>query len=294
MSFLKRVNLTRMIQQTTIIHVQTNEVIRNFTNPFCPSFNDTKLMSSPCYPNNRSALKISKEIDILDHIHSLPEPAQSEAQSVIRAIESAAMVDQEPQPGLVELIEHLRKRNLQLGICTRNFDGPVAHLLDTFLPPGKIFDPVITRDFKPPKPHPAGILHIATRWGLEDGGESLIMVRSLYSVRVIIANICRLWGFCNFTFRVMVELILRDMEELNLLILICNQTVLPYTGSRLTEEKVGDSIDDMVAGSRAGAATVLLANESNAELKQHECTGTWIERLDDLIGLVDDGFEERV
>lgn len=49
------------------------------------------------------------------------------------------------------------------------------HLLQTFLP-GKTFSPVITRTFRPPKPDPAGILHIAKAWGLQDGGESLIMV----------------------------------------------------------------------------------------------------------------------
>ncbi len=53
--------------------------------------------------------------------------------------------------------------------------GPVTHLLQTFLP-GKTFAPIVTREFRPPKPDPAGILHIAKAWGLEDGGEGLIMV----------------------------------------------------------------------------------------------------------------------
>ena len=53
--------------------------------------------------------------------------------------------------------------------------GPVIHLLQTFLP-GKTFAPIVTRDFRPPKPDPAGILHIAREWGLEDRGEGLIMV----------------------------------------------------------------------------------------------------------------------
>lgn len=52
---------------------------------------------------------------------------------------------------------------------------PVEHLLTTFLPT-KTFHPIITRDFKPPKPHPAGILKIAEEWGLDDEGRSLIMV----------------------------------------------------------------------------------------------------------------------
>ena len=55
---------------------------------------------------------------------------------------------------------------------------------------------------------------------------------------------------------------------------------------------MGDSIDDMMSGHRAGAATVLLANEENAELKRLEHTGMWIDRLDDLIEVLEAGFEE--
>ena len=48
----------------------------------------------------------------------------------------------------------------------------------------------------------------------------------------------------------------------------------------------------MVAGHKAGAATVLLANEANGELKEHECTRLWIGQLDELIGVLEKGFEE--
>ena len=139
------------------------------------------------------------------------------------------MIKQEPQPGLLELISYLESRNVRMGLCTRNFDGPVMHLLQKFLP-GKTFAPIVTREFRPPKPDPAGILHIAERWKLEDGGGSLIMV--------------------------------------------------------------GDSIDDMVAGHRAGAATVLLGTEETAHLKEHYQTGLWIDRLDDLIEKLEEGFSE--
>ena len=70
----------------------------------------------------RDALNISKSTDILDHIHSLPEPAQSEAQTAIRAVETEAMIQQEAQPGLMELIEYLEKRKVRMGLCTRNFE----------------------------------------------------------------------------------------------------------------------------------------------------------------------------
>jgi hypothetical protein len=57
---------------------------------------------------------------------------------------------------------------------------------------------------------------------------------------------------------------------------------------------VGDSIDDMTAGYRAGAATVLLVNEVNVHLATHEHTDLCIRRLDDLIKVLDDGFVGEV
>ena len=116
------------------------------------------------------------------------------------------MLSQEPQPGLVELIQYLESREVRMGLCTRNFEwaveieeyihylewrdkaltwyssGPVMHLLQTFLP-GSTFAPIVTREFRPPKPDPAGILYIAKEWGLNDTGESLIMVRALPVLR---------------------------------------------------------------------------------------------------------------
>jgi hypothetical protein len=57
---------------------------------------------------------------------------------------------------------------------------------------------------------------------------------------------------------------------------------------------VGDSIDDMTAGYRAGAATVLLVNEVNAHLATHEHTDLCIKKLDELIKVLDDGFVAEV
>ena len=46
----------------------------------------------------------------------------------------------------------------------------------------------------------------------------------------------------------------------------------------------------MTAGHRAGAATVLLANEVNAHLIKHEHTDFSITRLDELIQVLENGF----
>lgn len=55
-----------------------------------------------------------------------------------------------------------------------------------------------------------------------------------------------------------------------------------------------DSIDDMTAGYRAGAATVLLVNEVNAHLATHEHTDLCISRLDELIDILEKGFVGQI
>ncbi|KAE8136684.1 HAD-like domain-containing protein [Aspergillus pseudotamarii] len=143
-----------------------------------------------CLPQNHMFVKmrdslgiLNSDIDILHHISSLPTPEQQlEAADKIKAVEREAMQTQEPQPGLVELMDYLHERGVKRALCTRNFDR----------------------------------------------GENLIMV--------------------------------------------------------------GDSIDDMTAGHTAGAATVLLLNDHNVHLKEHPHTDLCIERLDELIGILDGGF----
>lgn len=169
----------------------------------------------------RSALGIDKSVDILDHVHGLPEPAQEEAQEKLRVIERRAMQDMEPQPGLHELMTWLARRDIRTTICTRNFPIPVEYLRTKFLE-GITMEPVITREFRPPKPAPDGILKIAQAWGLEP--RQMVMV--------------------------------------------------------------GDSIDDMHAGRRAGVATVLLRNDVNQDLTNHEATDYVIDSLPELIGLL--------
>ncbi|KAJ5416003.1 hypothetical protein N7465_004698 [Penicillium sp. CMV-2018d] len=176
----------------------------------------------------REALGIDRSIDILQHIRELPTADQATAVAKVQAVERRAMADQKPQPGLVRLMDYLKSRGLRRALCTRNFETPVQNLIANHLD-GHIFLPIITRDTPNllPKPDPAGILHIASEWGLANG-ENLIMV--------------------------------------------------------------GDSIDDMTAGHMAGAATVLLLNERNVHLKEHPHTDLCIKRLDDLVGILEEGF----
>ncbi|KAK5701679.1 hypothetical protein LTR97_004497 [Elasticomyces elasticus] len=115
----------------------------------------------------RSATSIPEDVDLLEHIHNLPSEQQDDAFAKIRDIEREAMLKQVPQAGLVSLMEYLDEHGVAKAICTRNFEEPVAHLIANHIP-GHIstFAPIVTRDFRPTKPSPAGILHIARAWGI--------------------------------------------------------------------------------------------------------------------------------
>ncbi|EEH20763.1 hypothetical protein PABG_02994 [Paracoccidioides brasiliensis Pb03] len=55
---------------------------------------------------------------------------------------------------------------------------------------------------------------------------------------------------------------------------------------------VGDSLDDMTAGHLAGAATVLLLNDQNQSLRDHDHSHFCIRRLDELISILENGVAE--
>lgn len=212
----------------------------------------------------RSSLNISKSTDILDHVYGLPTQAdQDRAMSLIRAVESRAMLSQVAQPGLVTLMSYLSSRGVRKGICTRNFDAPVQNLLSKFLQ-GHEFGPIVTRDFRPPKPDPAGILHIAKSWGLfrRSGGEAGVVKEGEEG---------------------------REKEETE-----GSDLVKTEKGEEVADASslimVGDSVDDITAGRRAGAKTVLLVNDVNKHLADHEHTDLVISRLDELIHVLEDGL----
>ena len=56
---------------------------------------------------------------------------------------------------------------------------------------------------------------------------------------------------------------------------------------------VGDSIDDIIAGYDAGALTVLVKSPGKEELEVDERTHVVVERLDELVGLLEEGIEAR-
>lgn len=166
------------------------------------------------------------------------------------------MTAQTPQPGLQELMTYLENRGVPKGLCTRNFLDPVQHLLDTYLPAVK-FSPVITRESEgvAPKPSPEGIWVCGREWGVD----GMVVAEKEGKGRLKVED---------------------SLEYAR-----------RYVGGGLV--MVGDSVDDLVAGRRAGAATVLLVNEENGHLREREECDVVVARLDELVGVLERGFEGR-
>ena len=182
------------------------------------------------------------------------------------------MASQVAQPGLVQLMTYLDSRVVRKGICTRNFDAPVNNLLTKFLA-GSVFAPIVTRDFRPPKPDPAGILHIARSWGLvrRSTGEAGVPLSQQQTgeEEEVAAPSCPAGPAVD-------ELVPTEPGE--------------EVADASSLIMVGDSIDDMTAGRRAGARTVLLVNDVNRHLADHEHTDLVISRLDELIDVLENGL----
>ncbi|KAK4038443.1 HAD-like domain-containing protein [Parachaetomium inaequale] len=233
----------------------------------------------------RAALGIPKSQDILEHVYSLPTPEQQhQAMDLIRDIERRAMLQQVAQPGLAELMAYLDARGVRKGICTRNFDTPVNNLLNKFLA-GSVFAPIVTRDFRPPKPDPAGILHIARSWGLlrRSTGEAGVPADPREEDERRRRSAAEEEGSRQDGGGGEEE---ADGAADDLLQTQVGEEVADASGLIM----VGDSIDDITAGRRAGARTVLLVNDVNRHLADHEHTDLVISRLDELIDVLENGL----
>ncbi len=232
----------------------------------------------------RQVLSIRKPTDILSHINSLPlqlptppTPAtplnhRPTALAAIRAIERTAMTQQIPQPGLLELMTYLERREIRKGLCTRNFLGPVEHLCEKFMT-GVKFGPVITRETEGvrPKPSPEGVWRCAEVWYEEEDVERDGQKRQEISIEGQLGN-----------------------DPSSSSVQLANPHPQPHHlefASRLI--MVGDSLDDVAAGHRAGAATILLASEETEEelLRVHEFVDRVVWRLDEIVGILEEGFE---
>lgn len=122
------------------------------------------------FPAMRQAIGLTdKNTDILQFIEDLPTPEDKLlAEKRIHDVEIKAMEEMEPQPGLSEVMSYLTLNNYSKNICTRNKLSPVNYLINRFIPTEwSNFDHILTRDFRPTKPNPDPLLHIAKLLSVE-------------------------------------------------------------------------------------------------------------------------------
>ncbi len=121
------------------------------------------------FPSIKSDLGCPLDVPILEYIQSLKDHrAQSEAMERLTGFEIEAARRSTPNIGALETVAWLKRRNLALGIITRNSRASVLSALEGFHPlVPRDFNLIITReDPVAPKPSGEGILWAARRFHL--------------------------------------------------------------------------------------------------------------------------------
>ncbi|MCW8808531.1 MAG: HAD-IA family hydrolase [Rhodanobacter sp.] len=113
----------------------------------------------------RRALAIRDDEDILAHIAALPANEAAAKRAWLLEHERELAHASMPAPGAVELVRELARRGCRLGLLTRNLRELALVTLQT-IGLADCFDPddVLGREDTAPKPDPAGLLHLASRW----------------------------------------------------------------------------------------------------------------------------------
>ncbi|KAK9693529.1 hypothetical protein K7432_013890 [Basidiobolus ranarum] len=117
---------------------------------------------TPFLKEMRVQLKVPEGVDILTYLHSLEGQVREEGEQIIKNLEAQALLEMKIHPGLRTLIKFLEDQSLRKAILTRNNPATVDHFLAQT---NHQFETVVTREFRPPKPSPAPLLHIVDEWG---------------------------------------------------------------------------------------------------------------------------------
>jgi len=128
--------------------------------------------------------------DILAEIERMPLAEADRCRSIIGRMEEEARRSMVLMPGAIELGRWLRLHGIPFALVTRNTARTVEALVDVWSEKGgPPFDVLLSRDEGnafPPKPHPASLLKIASKWNIDlsspkeesasAGGDSIVMV----------------------------------------------------------------------------------------------------------------------
>ncbi|MBC3957203.1 HAD family hydrolase [Pseudomonas triticifolii] len=120
-------------------------------------------------------LGMPQDADILGHLAALPAAESAAKHAWLLEHERELALGSLPAQGAVELVRELAARGYRLGILTRNA-RELAHITLEAIGLADCFavDDVLGRDEATPKPHPAGLLKLASAWDVEP--TSMVMI----------------------------------------------------------------------------------------------------------------------
>eukprot|EP00898_Chlorokybus_atmophyticus_P006221 jgi/Chlat1/65/Chrsp1S03115 len=102
--------------------------------------------------------------DILTVIDSWGDPERQKlAYAAITEVETEANERLQIMPGALELCRYLDDKGIRRGLITRNVDASVRFFHSHFQAPP--FNPALSREFRPYKPHAAPLMNICEQWG---------------------------------------------------------------------------------------------------------------------------------
>ena len=114
---------------------------------------------------------VPRGCDILAEIERMPPAEADRCRSIISQMEEDARRSMVLMPGAVELGRWLHLHGIPFALVTRNTARTVETLVDAWSEKGgPPFDIVLSRDEcngLPPKPHPASLIEIASKWNVD-------------------------------------------------------------------------------------------------------------------------------
>eukprot|EP00930_Biecheleria_cincta_P100407 TRINITY_DN92045_c0_g1_i1.p1 TRINITY_DN92045_c0_g1~~TRINITY_DN92045_c0_g1_i1.p1 ORF type:complete len:426 (-),score=64.87 TRINITY_DN92045_c0_g1_i1:82-1359(-) len=122
---------------------------------------------------------VDLKTDLLPAVAAMQPAERAAANAVIDEMEAEGRRTLELMPGATELVRWLKRHDIPTAIVTRNTAETVDHLHNALWIPAGLpaFSPAISRDDAtlPPKPDPAALKTIASKWNLPLGPDLLMV-----------------------------------------------------------------------------------------------------------------------
>jgi len=134
------------------------------------------------FPAIKRELGLPLDLDILSGLNLLEGLAKQQKTQRLNEIEMEIAGKAKAAPGVLSLLNHLKEKQIQMGILTRNnHENTLATLQKAELLSFFSKEHILTRDHALPKPDPEGLLKLQNMWSCE-GKEMLMIGDYLYDL----------------------------------------------------------------------------------------------------------------